>query len=150
MIGKDGVKVINIIKDTITDLYDKTKAKEVENDIIRMGVKFILLFRNEDITLTDLNTLQPRVQKLWHISQDYAYIINFDYNPQSIQEAGTLVFELLRTLLSQHMTEKNLEKLNEIHALLFSVKVLDYLFKSEEMKKGRKELAEILERNYNF
>jgi len=150
MIGKDGVKVINILKDTLTDLFDKTKAKEVENDIIRMGVKFILLFRNEDITLTDLNSLQPRVQKLWHISQDYAYIINFDYNAQSIQEAGTLVFELLRTLLSQHMTEKNLEKLNELHALLFSVKFLDYLFKSEEMKKGRKDLSEILERNYNF
>jgi len=150
MIGKDGVKVISVIKNVLTDLYDKNKAKELENDIIRMGVKFILLFRNEDITLNDLNALKPRVQKLWQLSQDYGYIINFDYNVENVQGAGNLVFELLRNLLNPHITEKNMTKLNDIHAFLFSEKVLDHLFKSEEMRQQRRDLAEILERNYNF
>jgi len=150
MVGKEGVKVISIIKGVIADIFDKPRAKEVENDIIRMGVKFILLFRNEDITLTDLNALKPRVQKLWHLAQDYAYIINFDYNAANLQEAGVLVFEMLSQLLSQHISKKNLDKLNELHALLFSIRVLDHLFGAEEMKPKRKELAEILERNYNF
>jgi len=150
MIGKDGVKVITIVKNVIADLYDKNKAKEIENDIIRIGVKFILLFRNEDITIDDLNTLKPRVQKLWQLSQDYAYIINFDYNRENIQNAGNLVFELLRNVLGPHITEKNMTKLNDIHGFLFSEKVLDHLFKAEPMKQQRRDLAEILERNYNF
>jgi len=110
MIGKDGVKVISVIKNVLTDLYDKNKAKELENDIIRMGVKFILLFRNEDITLNDLNALKPRVQKLWQLSQDYGYIINFDYNVENVQGAGNLVFELLRNLLNPHITEKKYDQ----------------------------------------
>jgi len=150
MIGKDGVKVITIIKNVLTDLYDKNKAKEIENDIIRLGVKFILLFRNDDITINDLTTLKPRVQKLWQLCQDYAYIINFDYNRENIQNAGNLVFDLLRSLLTPHITEKNLNKFNDIHGFLFSEKVLDHLFKAEAMSQNRRQLAEILERNYNF
>jgi len=41
-------------------------------------------------------------------------------------------------------------KLNDIHGFLFSEKVLDHLFKGETMSQNRRQLAEILERNYNF
>jgi len=150
MVGKDGVKVITIVKGVITSMFDKNKAKEIENDIIRLGVKFILLYRNEDITLNDLNSLKPRVQKLWQLSQDYGNLLNFDYNRENVQAASNLVFDLLRTLLNQHITEKNMTKLNDTHAILFSEKVLDHFFKSDEMKQSRKDLAAILERNYNF
>jgi len=150
MIGKDGVKVINIIKKVVTDLYDKNRAKEIENDIIRIGVKFILLFRNEDITANDISGLKPRIQKLWHLSQDYAHIINFDYNAQPIQEAANLVFELLRHLLNQRISERNMEMLNELQGFLFSAKILDYLFTGEETRDQRRLLADILERHYNF
>jgi len=149
MVGKDGVKVISIVKRAVSDVYDKNRAKEIENDIIRIGVKFILLFRDDEITVDELNSLRPRIQKLWHLSQDYANIINFDYNAAAIQEAALLVFDLLRHLLNQKITDKNMDKLNELHSFLFSVKLLDHIFKSDEMRDQRRLLADILERNYS-
>jgi len=148
MIGKDGVKIISIIKKVITDVYDKSKAKEVENDIIRIGVKFILLYRNEDITENDINQLKPRIQKLWHVCQDYAYIINFDYKPESIQESSNLVFALLIQQLTPLISQKNLEKINLLQSVLFSNRLLDHLYKDETMTSQRKLLADILERHY--
>jgi len=92
MIGKDGVKLLSIIKKIITELHNKETAKETENDVIRIGVKVILLHRNETITTEDLNKIKPRLQRLWHICQDYANIINFDYNPKSIQDCANNFF----------------------------------------------------------
>jgi len=148
MIGKDGVKIIGIVKKVITDVFDKSKAKEVENDIIRIGVKFILLYRNEDINDHDINQLKPRVQKLWHVCQDYAYIINFDYKAETIQESSDLVFTLLKQILTPHISEKNLDKVQLLQSILFSGRILDHLYRDEVMIPNRKQLGEILERHY--
>jgi len=92
MIGKDGVKLLSIIKTVIGALHGKEKAKETEKDIIRIRVKVILIYRNDNITMDDFTKLKPRLQRLWHICQDYSNIINFDYNPKSIQEHSNNFF----------------------------------------------------------
>jgi len=150
MIGKDGVKLINIIKKVIEDLFDKSKSKEIENDIIRIGVKVILLYRNESITENDFVQLRPRVQRLWHISQDYANIINFDYNAEAIQECANNFFTVLIQILNGQISEKNIQKIRDIQQTVFATDVLDYLFREEVTQERRKLLAQILEKYYNF
>jgi len=60
MIGAEGVTLINYIKDVIKLVDGKKKATEIENNIIKIGVKIILLFRNKDITFEELS--KPRAQ----------------------------------------------------------------------------------------
>jgi len=146
MIGKDGVKLLSIIKKIITELHNKETAKETENDVIRIGVKVILLHRNETITTEDLNKIKPRLQRLWHICQDYANIINFDYNPKSIQDCANNFFTILMNVLNGQISEKNMAKIQQLHELVFSTQTLDYLFVNEVSTERRKELAAILEK----
>jgi len=150
MIGKDGVKLITIIKKVIEDLFDKSKSKEIENDIIRIGVKVILLYRNESITDNDFSQLRPRVQRLWHITQDYANIINFDYNAEAIQECANNFFTELIQILNGQISEKNIQKVRDVQQTVFATDVLNYLFREEVNQPRRKLLAQILEKYYNF
>jgi len=150
IIGKDGVKLLSIIKKLITETHNKERAKEVENDIIRISVKIILLYRNENISNDELTQLKPRVQRLWHIVQDYANIINFDYNSTAVQDSANNFFNVLLNMLNGLISEKNLQKVRDINELLFSTETLDYLFTNENSIEKRKLLAHILEKYYNF
>jgi len=150
IIGQDGVKILAILKQILTDLYGKEKAKETENDIIRISVKIILLYRNETITQEDIKKLKPRLQRLWHICQDYANLLNFDYNAKAVQEHANNFFNVLSSILNGQISEKNMQKMNQIRDLMFATETLDYLYSNETSKEQRKKFAGILEKYYNF
>lgn len=45
--GKSGVRLIEIIKEIITIHEGKKKASEIEDNIIKLGVKVILAWKNK-------------------------------------------------------------------------------------------------------
>jgi len=57
MLGPTAVTVMGIIKSIIESKDDKKKANEIENIVIRIGVKVILLFNNKDITAFELRKM---------------------------------------------------------------------------------------------
>jgi len=149
-IGKDGVKMINILKKAITIAESKEKAKEVEKDIIRYGVKAILLFRNKDLSPQDLKAVLPRVKKLWQVSQDYCQLIHFDYNSEQLITLGGIVYDQVRPMLQPHLSEKNTVALDALFSTLFSAPVLDALYLSSDMTQDRIKFGKLLEQNYRF
>jgi len=149
-IGKDGVKMLNIVKSAITKAESKEKANQVEKDIIRFGVKAILLVRNEDIHTSQIKTMVPRVRKLWQVSQDYCQLIHFDYNAEQLISLGNLVFELVRPMMQPHLSERNLESLDKQFQFIFSQEVLDTLYLSSDMTQDRIKFGKLLEQNLRF
>ena len=54
--------MLKIIREVITVHEGKKKATEVEDAVIKVGVKVILLWQNKDITNQQLGSLLPQLK----------------------------------------------------------------------------------------
>lgn len=52
--GKEGKTLLKQLRDLITLQDGKSKAKEIEDNIIKLGVKVLLLHKNHDIAEAEL------------------------------------------------------------------------------------------------
>jgi len=142
-VGKDGVKVIDIVKKTVTLYESKKKAEEVENIIIRIAVKVILLWKNKDITNENLVSAIPKVKAVWSDAIDFAEM-SFAYDPVKIKEHGDNLQKAFSDLLAEYITEKNLQALRDTMTYLVTKELLDVLFVNEAQEELKKELNRIL------
>jgi len=121
----------------------KKKALEIEELIIKIGVKIVLLARNNILTVEDLklckNDLKSCCDLLVH-----SVAFTFEYSAESL--AGKLIplSEGIMVMLQYHLTEKNKSKLKELISYLLSEPILDTLYKHPDMKEARKDLTYLM------
>jgi hypothetical protein len=142
-VGKDGVKIIDIVKKVVAIYENKKKAEEVENIIIRIAVKVILLWKNKDLTNQDLASTIPKVKAVWSDAIDFAEM-SFAYDPAKIKEHSEILQKAFTELLSDFISDKNLQALRETMAFLVTTELLDVLFASEAQEDLKRELNNIL------
>jgi len=142
-VGKDGVKVIDIVKKAVAIYESKKKAEEIENVIIRIAVKVILLWKNKDLTSEDLVSTIPKVKAVWSDAIDFAEM-SFAYDPAKIKEHGDLLQRAFSELLAENITDKNLEGLRETMTFLVTKELLDVIFVDESHEDLKRELNRIL------
>jgi len=142
-LGKDGVKLLDIIKKVITIHDGKKKAEEVENTIIRISVKVILLWKNKDLTIKDISGTIPGVKSVWSDIIDFCEM-SFAYDPVKIKSHGEGLQLAFSNLLADFMTEKNLENMREVLTYLVTKELLDRLFADNSQEELKKELNRIL------
>jgi len=142
-LGKEGVRLIEIIKKVITIYEGKKKATEIENNIIKVGVKVILLWKNKDISTKDISGTIPGVKAVWSDTIDFCEM-SFAYDPSKVKQHGEELLESFKKLLASNMTDKNLQKMEDTIRYVVKEEVLDVLFRDEKQEELKKELLAIL------
>jgi len=146
-LGKDSVEIINIIKSLITTYETKKKAVEIENNIIRLGTKVILLWKNHDIKGNDFVTCVPKLKELWTNLIHYCEI-PFSYDVAGIQKLVGELRDIFTKLLGGKITEKNMNLLKYTLDYLVDQKLLDLLFDSDDHEEMKKDLGKILRESW--
>jgi len=121
----------------------RKKAEEIENVIIRVAVKVILLWKNKDLTSEDLVSTIPKVKAVWSDAIDFAEM-SFAYDPAKIKEHGELLQNAFSELLAENITDKNLQAMRETLTFLVTKELLDVIFVSEAHEDLKRELNRIL------
>jgi len=142
-LGKNGVRVIDIMKEIITVYEGKKKATEVEDNIIRFAVKVILLWKNKDVSTQELMKTLPYLRAVWSNLIDFCEM-SFAYEPATLAKNAQELVDCFIKLIQQHVTDKTLEMVRETLKYLSQEKFLDLLFKDPQGEAYKKELETIV------
>jgi hypothetical protein len=142
-LGKDGVKLLDLIKQIITAHEGKKKAVEVEENIIRVAVKVILLWQNKDLTNADITGTVPKVKAVWSDIIDFCEM-SFAYDPPKIKSSGDELIVCFTTLLKDYVTEATITTMKATINYITTQALLDSVFVAEGQDDTKKELMRIL------
>jgi len=146
-LGEEGYRGIKIMKKLVTSIDGKKKGKEVEEEIIRIGVKVILLVNNNDIKPEEL---KKHKNSLYRVCSIYAHCCTFayEYSAESIQTHTTAFVEETSKTLSPYLTPKNVTAYHRLQTYITSSPILDHFYKSEdpEIKLLRKQWYDLAKR----
>jgi hypothetical protein len=142
-LGKNGVRVIEILKAIITIYEGKKKATEVEDNIIRFAVKVILLWKNKDITTPELMKTTPYLRAVWSNLIDFCEM-SFAYEPAALQKNSKELVDCFIKIVQQHVTDKTIDMIKETLQYMSQEKLLDLLFKDPQGEDYKKELEHIV------
>jgi len=141
--GKDGVRLLDIVKTVITLHEGKKKAAEIENNIIKVAVKVILLWKNKDITTKDIVGTIPGVKAVWSDVIDFCEM-SFAYDPTKVKKHGAELAEAFTKLLEKYITEKNIQLMQQTIQYCVTESLLNVMFQDEKQDELKQELTEIL------
>jgi len=143
-VGKKALRSIDIIKDIVLKTTgDKKKVTEIENSVIKLSAKAILLWQNGDLTEEDVNEVIPAIRSLWLAVLNYCQM-PFTYDVQTIK---TLTNELMvgfNNIMAPYVTERTLGLLKETMTFLTQEQMLDSIFMNESEDALRKDIVTIL------
>jgi len=142
-LGKDGVRLLELIKQIITAYEGKKKATEVEDNIIRVAVKVILLWKNKDLTNNDITGTVPKVKAVWSDIIDFCEM-SFAYDPPKIKASGDELIICFTNLLKEYVTESTIATMKETINYITTQGLLDSVFQAEGQDETKKELMRIL------
>jgi len=144
-LGKDGILLLDLVKQVITNYEGKKKATEIEDNIIRVAVKVILLWQNKDITNANIASTVPKVKAVWSDIIDFCEM-SFAYDPPKIKASGEELVICFTNLLKDYVTENTLARLKATISYITTQALLDGVFasSSREQEEIKKELMRIL------
>jgi len=117
---------------------EKKKAKEVEDLLIRLGVKIILLAKNKDLTLQDLTHHRTSIKGVCDLMAHHSQFA-FEYTSASIQNQMAILVEDVKKTLKNFLSPKNMTRFIELNTYLSSSPILDMLFLDPSMREWKKE-----------
>lgn len=146
-LGEDGYAGIRIIKKLTNGLDGKKKSKEIEEEIIRLGVKVLLLISNKELPLDELKKHKHTVLPLFDTLMHY-YTFSYEYSAENIQTHTAKLVEESTKTLAPFFSEKNVEAYKELQKYLTSTRFLDYFYTTEDngVKDMRKQWYDIIKR----
>jgi len=119
-------------------LTEKKKGKEVEELLIRLGVKIILLSKNKDLTLEDLARHRTALKGLCDLMSHHSQF-SFEYSHVLLQNQMNLLVNDMTKTLSRCLSPKNIARVTELHTYLSSAPILDTLFIDPNMRSLKKD-----------
>jgi len=144
-VGKKALRGIDIVKDLAMKYTggDKKRVTDLENAIIKLVTKAILLWQNGDINEEDVSEVISSVRSLWVSILNYGQM-NFTYDAQTIKTYSNELLVGFTTILAPYLTEKTLGLLKETISFLSQDQFLDYLFLSDTEEQTRKDIVALL------
>jgi len=143
-VGKKAIRSINIVKEvSLKHCGDKKRVTELENALIKLGAKAIVLWQNGDITEEDINESIPTMRNLWVTTLNFCQM-NFTYDGQALKTLFNELLVAFNNILAPYVTEKTLALLKETLLFLSEEKFLEFVFLSEGEETTRKDIVAIL------
>jgi len=144
-LGEGGYSGIKIMKRISTRLDGKKKGKEIEEEIMRLGVKILLLLTNKELSLEELKKHKNTILNLFGVFSHF-YTFSYEYNAESIQTHTAKLVEESTKTFSPFFTDKNLTAYKSLQEYLTSTRFLDYMYTCEDLNDIRKQWYEIINR----
>jgi len=143
MLGPTALTILKILNEIIEAKDDKKKAHEIENIMIKIGVKVILLFNNKDISIEELRKCLPIIKQIWSDCLDFCEM-SFSYNPESLQNSAGQLEQQLKEILTPYLSEKSLTKMTYCFNYLMDRELLDILYTNDQHAEAKQQLSEVL------
>lgn len=137
--GKEGKTLLKQLRELITLQDGKSKAKETEDNIIKLGVKVLLLYRNKDIAEAELRKPVDFIRQLWSDVLDMLEI-SFCYDADRLKKAAAKLEEEFTKMLGKYISGKNMEMLGATLHYLGSEPLMNRLFTADDTEKLRPEM----------
>lgn len=141
--GEEGLSVIKQIKKLITIQDGKKRAKEFEDDILRLGVKVILLYKNKDISYRELTSKSQVIKSLWSDILDMLEL-PFCYDKERLKKTITDLENDFVKMLNLYISKKSIELLKRNLQYIRSDEILDRLYSSNDTSDLRTSLGNSL------
>eukprot|EP01123_Difflugia_compressa_P006417 TRINITY_DN18622_c0_g1_i1.p1 TRINITY_DN18622_c0_g1~~TRINITY_DN18622_c0_g1_i1.p1 ORF type:complete len:137 (-),score=11.10 TRINITY_DN18622_c0_g1_i1:116-526(-) len=124
----------------------KKKSKEVEEEIINIAVKVILLVKHKNLSRADIIPLKEKITELCNY---FIHCIKFvfDYIPGPEEKTHILATALVEEsikLFQKHLSPKNLLKYTELCNYITSTRTLDLLLLEPQLKPSRDDWSFIM------
>eukprot|EP01124_Arcella_intermedia_P012467 TRINITY_DN18805_c0_g1_i1.p1 TRINITY_DN18805_c0_g1~~TRINITY_DN18805_c0_g1_i1.p1 ORF type:complete len:319 (-),score=84.50 TRINITY_DN18805_c0_g1_i1:13-969(-) len=139
-LGPDNYKAMMTLKKVVAALDGKKKAKEVEETIIKIGLKVILLAKNKDLTLADLRMHKEAIKSVCEVMA-HQIVFQFEYEPGpngKVQQAFNDTAIQIATSLEKYISPKNMTRYHDLRKYLTSGPIIDALYQDPKFKEQRK------------
>jgi hypothetical protein len=137
--GKEGKTLLKQLRELITLQDGKSKAKETEDNIIKLGVKVLLLHRNKDIAESELRKPVDFIKQLWSDVLDMLEI-SFCYDSDRLKKAAAKLEDEFAKMLGKYISDKNMEMLRATLKYLGSEPLMNRLFTADDTEKLRPDM----------
>ena len=132
----------------LTLLYtdNKRRAEKLLKYSIKTAIKFIVLIRNDQFSKEELTTCQEFRRKLRLVANTIIsfHEVDFTLDTEFLSELLKQSGELLKEVLRPHLTNKSLERVDQVFAFCADGNFLQAIFTDERYKEVRNVLVKDL------
>lgn len=143
MAGDEGIAIIKQIKKLIALQDGKKKAKEFEDGIFRVGVKVVLLHRNNDISYEELSSKSQLIKSLWSDILDFLEL-PFCLDKDRLKKVIKELEDDFTKMLAPYISDKNVELIRTNLQYIRSDAILDRLYLADDTSKLREDMVKTL------
>lgn len=136
------------------DYYDRKRAEKVIKNIIKIVIKIGILYRNDQFNTEELALVEDFKKKFRTLVMTFVSFaqVEFSYDRVFLMKIMTECGDMLKRLVSRHLTEKSVNRISNVFELFGNREFLDTVFKSdgphkEPMSKVVHDLSGMLENN---
>eukprot|EP01098_Paradermamoeba_levis_P010343 TRINITY_DN4343_c0_g1_i1.p1 TRINITY_DN4343_c0_g1~~TRINITY_DN4343_c0_g1_i1.p1 ORF type:complete len:315 (-),score=105.97 TRINITY_DN4343_c0_g1_i1:116-991(-) len=105
--------VLDCVKRFVEKVDSAEKATQLEKDIVRIGTKVILLFKEKKIAAKEFLALEKPLRNVCSMIID-GHEISFSFDENKLADAFADLRGLIEKLLKNHLSPKNLDKIKAI------------------------------------
>eukprot|EP01098_Paradermamoeba_levis_P012531 TRINITY_DN5503_c0_g1_i1.p1 TRINITY_DN5503_c0_g1~~TRINITY_DN5503_c0_g1_i1.p1 ORF type:complete len:310 (+),score=106.77 TRINITY_DN5503_c0_g1_i1:59-931(+) len=113
IVPEAALTVLDCIKRFIEKIENAEKATQLEKDVIRIGTKVVLLFKEKKIAAKEFLALEKPLREACSMVID-GHEIPFAFDENKLADAFANLRTLIEKLLKPHLTPKNLDKIRAI------------------------------------
>ncbi|CRL01789.1 CLUMA_CG015005, isoform A [Clunio marinus] len=144
----------NVYRLTKHQLGSKKEAEKLVKNIIKIVIKLAILHKNEVFTEDETQKTNTFYQKFTKLQMSIIsfFEVEFSFDLIYLQKLITEVHQLLKEIVSSHLSDKSLLKIDEIFESLNNPQFLESIFKADSphrdlMEKIVSDLNKVMEQN---
>lgn len=109
----------------------KKDAERLVKNIIKIVIKIAILHRNGQFNADELKISDKFYQKFQNLQMSIIsfYEVDFSFDLPYLQKLLTETHQLLKSIVSKHLTEKSLNRIDEVFSVMNNAQFLEVIFK---------------------
>lgn len=109
----------------------KKDAERLVKNIIKIVIKIAILHRNGQFNADELKISDKFYQKFQNLQMSIIsfYEVDFSFDLPYLQKLLTETHQLLKSIVSKHLTEKSLNRIDEVFSVMNNAQFLEAIFK---------------------
>lgn len=117
----------------VKDCYDRKRAEKAIKYMIKTVIKIGILFRNDQFSVEELDLVEDFKKKFRTLVMTVVSFaqVEFSYDRAFLVKIMNECCDLIKKLVLRHLTEKSLQRIDNVFETFGSCDFLDAVFKSD-------------------
>lgn len=110
---------------------NKKDAEKLVKNIIKIVIKIAILHRNGQFSPEELKISDKFYQKFQNLQMSIIsfYEVDFSFDLPYLQKLLTETHQLLKEIVTKHLTEKSLNRIDEVYCVINNPQFLEAIFR---------------------